>query len=533
MTAANSVSHHLGVQAARHAAHVGANLNASSSLDRQLAAPGALARFGSPPGSAHTVKAGDTLDRIARAHGTTWQTLARINGIDDPNRIFPGQSIRLPTGGSTIHSVKPGDTLGAIAAANGTTVGALVHANGLTNPDMIHPGQQIWIGGGPSDDISARRSTPPPAAAGTTQGAPAAPTPAAPPVEQAGGHRLGSLSEVHESGGNGPGTVSTGVNDPGGVSYGIYQLSSNAGTLRSFMGNEGARWAGELSAAPGSRAFSDAWRAIAAREPEAFRAAQHSFIQRTHYEPAVAAVAGSTGLDLNARHDAVRDATWSVSVQHAGAAIILNRAVAATDAQLARTDPGYDRALINNIYAARTDYVLNVARTSTSLTAGERAQLVDVTRNRYPAELAQALAMLDAQPQAAIGPGPAVEQTPTGTIDGNVAARDNGVAVKSARVQMDRLDASMGPVIAAVAQAARELGLPQPVITSANDSRHSDGSLHYRDRALDFRGNNISLADGQRLEARVNQILGAGYDVDFETFANASNNHLHVEYDPD
>ncbi|WP_375402433.1 hypothetical protein [uncultured Sphingomonas sp.] len=218
-------------------------------------------------------------------------------------------------------------------------------------------------------------------------------------------------------------------------------------------------------------------------------------------------------------------------MQHAGAATILNRAVAATDAQVARTDAGYDRALINNIYATRTAYVLDVAA-NPRLSAGERAQLIGVTRNRYPAELRDAVRMLDTAPASVAGPPPAAASTPTGTINGNVAARENGVSVKNARVQMDRLDASMGPVISAVAQTARELGLPRPVITSANDSRHKNGSLHYDNRALDFRGNNISIADGQRLEAAVKAILGPGYDVDFETFANASNNHLHVEYDP-
>src|SRR5262249_46471025 len=40
---------------------------------------------------------------------------------------------------------------------------------------------------------------------------------------------LGSLSEKYESGGRGPGTVSTGKGDLGGVSYGTYQLSSKVG----------------------------------------------------------------------------------------------------------------------------------------------------------------------------------------------------------------------------------------------------------------------------------------------------------------
>ncbi|WP_375402434.1 LysM peptidoglycan-binding domain-containing protein [uncultured Sphingomonas sp.] len=299
MTIGNAVATTVGNREVRRSAGPGAGRTSAVSLDRHLAAASPLARFGSSPGSSYVVKAGDTLDRIARAHGTTWQTLARINGIADPDRIFPGQAVMLPTGASTSHTVRRGDTLGAIAAANGTTVGALARINGLTNPDRIFSGQTIRIGGAPS---SAGTSAP--AAGAERVAAPRTGAPAASATD----HRLGGLSEVYESGNRGSGTVSPGTNDPGGVSYGVYQLSTKAGTMQSFMRNEGARWAGELAGAPGSRTFSDGWRAIAAREPEAFRAAQHSFIQRTHYEPALAAVAGRTGLDLNGRHSAVRDA---------------------------------------------------------------------------------------------------------------------------------------------------------------------------------------------------------------------------------
>lgn len=496
-----------------------ASLSRATGLDQLMASSGLAQRFGAPEGATYTVKPGDTLSKIAKASNSDWQTLARINGIADPNRIQVGQQINLPAAAATSYIVQRGDTLSGIAAANGTSVAALVRDNGITNPDRISPGQRLQIGG------------PAPAPRPVTPTDPAA-------VAPQGDHRLGSLSEVYESGNRGPGTVSGGTNDPGGVSYGVYQLASRTGTLASFMRNEGARWAGEFQGlAPGSAAFSNAWRAVAAREPAAFREAQHAFIERTHYQPAVDAVQARHGIDLNSRHDAVRDAVWSVSVQHGGAATILNRAVAATDAQLSRTDPGYDRALVNNIYAQRTDYVLNVANNNPRLSAGERAQLISVTRNRYPAELRDALRMIDAQPaaprpDAPTPPDSTAPRPATGRINGNDVARANGVTVKSSSVRIANLDANMEPVIAAVSTAARRLGLPTPVITSGNDSRHKDGSLHYADRALDFRGNNITVAQGQQLAEAVRAILGNRYDIAFETFANASNNHLHVEYDP-
>lgn len=211
----------------------------------------------------------------------------------------------------------------------------------------------------------------------------------------ANGPRLGALSERFESAGRGPGAVSNGSGDPGGVSYGIYQLASRAGTVLRFLQTEGAAWGSDFAGSqPGSPAFSTIWRAIAQREPEAFASAQHLFIKRSHYEPAVAKVLAQTGLDLDTRHPAIRDATWSVAVQHGGAARILITAILRTDTYVDRLDSRYDRHLIEAIYQERTAYVLRVAARSAP---GARAVLESITRNRYPAERAAAVAMFDLQ----------------------------------------------------------------------------------------------------------------------------------------
>lgn len=206
--------------------------------------------------------------------------------------------------------------------------------------------------------------------------------------------RLGALSEQFESGDRGAGAVSTGRGDPGGVSYGIWQLSSRVGTAAAFVAAEGSAWSHEFGdARPGTAAFSATWRAIAAREEQAFAQAQHAFIERTHYRPAIAAVLHATGCDLDARHAAVRDAAWSVAVQHGGAARILTDAVERVDADRNRSHPGYDRVLVEAIYAVRTSYVLAVAARASS--AAERRTLTSITQRRYPVEREAALAMLD------------------------------------------------------------------------------------------------------------------------------------------
>jgi hypothetical protein len=119
------------------------------------------------------------------------------------------------------------------------------------------------------------------------------------------------------------------------------------------------------------------------------------------------------------------------------------------------------------------------------------------------------------------------------TVDGAAVAAANGVTVKPGS-KISNLHPRMAPVIVAVAQAARTLGLPAPVITSGNDSQHKAGSLHFKNRALDFRANNISDAQAAALEQAVAAIVGADYDVIFEKFpAHPANDHLHVEFDPD
>lgn len=43
----------------------------------------------------YTVRSGDTLSGIASKYGTTYQKLAQMNGITNPNLIYPGQRIRV------------------------------------------------------------------------------------------------------------------------------------------------------------------------------------------------------------------------------------------------------------------------------------------------------------------------------------------------------------------------------------------------------------------------------------------------------
>lgn len=100
----------------------------------------------------YTVKSGDTLSAIAAKYGTTYQYLAQINGIANPNLIYPGQVLKVTgtasapqTSTSVVYTVKSGDTLSGIAAKYGTTYQHLASINGISNPNLIYPGQKIKI----------------------------------------------------------------------------------------------------------------------------------------------------------------------------------------------------------------------------------------------------------------------------------------------------------------------------------------------------------------------------------------------------
>src|SRR5690606_26244528 len=67
-------------------------------------APRASGGAGSRP-DAYAVRRGDTLSTIARRYGVSEAALLRVNDLDDPHRIFPGQMLRFPTDDSPVVQV--------------------------------------------------------------------------------------------------------------------------------------------------------------------------------------------------------------------------------------------------------------------------------------------------------------------------------------------------------------------------------------------------------------------------------------------
>ena len=118
------------------------NANASSESSTPAPAPAPSQEV------SYTVQSGDTLSGIAAKYGTTYQELAKINGIQNPNLIYPGQVLVITAGASTgtpTYTVQSGDTLSGIAAKYGTTYQKLAQINGIQNPNLIYPGQVIKL----------------------------------------------------------------------------------------------------------------------------------------------------------------------------------------------------------------------------------------------------------------------------------------------------------------------------------------------------------------------------------------------------
>lgn len=123
----------------------------------------------------HTVGLGDTLDKIARRYGVSASAIIQANGLTNPDVIYVGQKLRIPSGAATtgsttqttgsasqpvqtpapqpapikqtVHVVQSGDTLAKIAQKYRVSVSALVEANGLASADMIRVGQRLQIPG--------------------------------------------------------------------------------------------------------------------------------------------------------------------------------------------------------------------------------------------------------------------------------------------------------------------------------------------------------------------------------------------------
>ena len=97
----------------------------------------------------YVVQYGDTLSEIAQEYGTTVATLASINNIQNVNLIYVGQIIKIPSSSydmsHRLYVVKRGDTLWGISRRFGVSIARIVMLNRIANPNLIYPGNVLRI----------------------------------------------------------------------------------------------------------------------------------------------------------------------------------------------------------------------------------------------------------------------------------------------------------------------------------------------------------------------------------------------------
>ena len=212
---------------------------------------------------------------------------------------------------------------------------------------------------------------------------------------------LGSLSARFESGDKGAAAI--GYDRTGGTSYGKYQISSRAGTMKRFLDFLSERELGlaqRLNASGPANTGSTQgrmpaeWQKIAAENPERFERLQTEFIKKDHYQPAREKILEQTGVDIETAKPALREALFSTAVQHgaSGAARIFGEAI---DKFLGKTGAvpaagqagkGFEQALVSEVYTRRQNQF-----------GGSTEAVRASVRGRLRQEKDMVLAMLDKQ----------------------------------------------------------------------------------------------------------------------------------------
>ena len=128
-----------------------------------------LITAGSPGLGGYKVQSGDTLSHIAQRYGTTVNALVKLNHLPgNGNAIYVGDILKLPGKGGSgkttrpqrptghVYVIKAGDTIERIARRYKIKQSALLAANGLTRTDRIFAGKPLRIPGASKPPVTAK-----------------------------------------------------------------------------------------------------------------------------------------------------------------------------------------------------------------------------------------------------------------------------------------------------------------------------------------------------------------------------------------
>ena len=87
------------------------------------------------------------LGAIAIRYGVSVSTLQAYNGISNPNFLYVGKKLKIPSGNvrEITYVVQKGESLGLIAKRFGISSGDLAMINKISRPDLIKVGQKLTI----------------------------------------------------------------------------------------------------------------------------------------------------------------------------------------------------------------------------------------------------------------------------------------------------------------------------------------------------------------------------------------------------
>lgn len=93
----------------------------------------------------YKIKTGDTLSSIAKKFDTTIEAIRELNNIKNPNMIYAGDTIKIPSQKPVYHTVKRGDTVSALAIQYGSTQSQIKSWNNLKDINKIYVGQKLRV----------------------------------------------------------------------------------------------------------------------------------------------------------------------------------------------------------------------------------------------------------------------------------------------------------------------------------------------------------------------------------------------------
>lgn len=134
---------------------------------------------------------------------------------------------------------------------------------------------------------------------------------------------LGNLSASYESNGD-PSEVSSGINDPGGISYGAYQFASNMGVPQDFVtwlqNHTSLQWARDYGNSlahyeVNSEEFKAQWRELGTLDRSGFLQLQHEYTKEQYYDKAVSLLRAAY-FNAEKHSQIMQDVIWSRAVQY-------------------------------------------------------------------------------------------------------------------------------------------------------------------------------------------------------------------------